>query len=196
MNPLNDFDQNVINKLKEYTKLQLITQEKIKLSLIALKSIKINFKNYEIYSQFYKSTENKTENKFEYNLVEHFVFSQNLWKIYYDKLCDNIYKTDNIIKTYNITMTQTINKMINNQQITYENSSIIILKNPSLQFISFTQSNDFLHNLVRNYFIPLNGYLLVYNTELIRKQINNYKLNDIIEIYSDKSHNEISIKIY
>ena len=125
--------------------------------------------------------------------VQKWMAPQNLWHIHYDKLIDDIYKTETLTNIYNHTITQNINKMITVQQINYDSSNIIISKNPSLQFIGFAQSNDFLHNKVRNYFVPTNGYLLVYNDDVVKKQINNYKLNDIMKIYSD-SQNKINVK--
>ena len=196
MDPQQDIKINVIEILKANTKSKLQAQENTKLCIIALSSIKVDFKNYKITSIFSPVTPTRITKSFIFSMfarVQKWINPQNLWQKYYDKLIDDIYTTKNIIEIYNHTIKQNINKMITEQQIDYPTSNIIISKNPSLQFISFAYAHCFFHNKVRNYFVPTNGYLLVYDDDVVKKQINNYKLNDIMKIYSD-SQNKIDVK--
>ena len=193
MDPQQDIKINVIEKLKANTKSELMAQENTKLSIIGLNSIKVDFTNYKITRRFSPITPTTPTRRIKFFMNSIFwLFPQNLWQKYYDKLNDDIYTTKNIIEIYNHTIKQNINKMIRGQQINYTTSNIIISKNPSLRFIIFTQSTDFLHNKVRNHFVPTNGYLLLYD-DIAEDQINNYKLYDIMKIYSD-SQNQIDIK--
>jgi hypothetical protein len=70
------------------------------------------------------------------------------------------------------------------KEISFNDSNDIIIANPTIDFIQFSNCENFLHNLVKDHFIPTKGYILLKNKKNLKLSIGSYTLNDIYDIYN------------
>jgi hypothetical protein len=178
-----NFTDNFILPFKQKFKDTLMNHDD-KLSIITISNIKIDLVNVDIITEFVNITQQTQKENTFWKVCKDMFFPQNTWKSCYDKLtADDFFQSKQILYEYNRKILRIIENDIQIKSISYHESVNIILANPTINFICFSESNVFLHNLVRNHFIPNDGYLLLKNNTS-NKMFGEYKLHDIFNMYT------------
>ena len=176
-----NFIINLVEPLKNHLKISLREAED-NLEIITLGELDIDFVNVHCKYELVNVTQNKNSGK--QNNITNMFFPQNAWSKYYDMLTIDFFTSSSqIMYSYKNKMSEYIKKDIEDNSLTYNQSIEIINANPEIEFICFVNSNVFLHNLVRNHFVPNDGHLLIQNNTSLNKTLGDYKLSDIMDIY-------------
>lgn len=149
-------DNILQNKLSEY--------EKNELSLDIMSELEIDFNTMYVGAKYSNIT-------------------FDIWKKYHEMLSVNLFLSYAITNAYINKISQTIKKQIETTKISQQMCVDIICANPDIKFIHFSKAADYLHNMVRNYFVPNDNYILMLDKDTHKRTICGYKITDISKIY-------------
>jgi hypothetical protein len=181
-----NFTVNLIEPFKIHLNDSLCETEH-NLEIVTLGTLDIDFVNVQCKHQFVNITQNKNRTKQNdmWIFMSNMFFPQNAWNKYYDMLTNEFFTSSSqIMNSYKNKMLGHIKEDIELKSLSYNQSVEIINANSEIEFICFVNSNVFLHNLIRNHFIPNNGHLLIQNNASLNKKLGDYKLSDIMDIYN------------
>jgi hypothetical protein len=119
----------------------------------------------------------------------------NLHQQYYDSIDFNkLFQKKNIVETYVRHIRDIVIDEIQTKPISYDKMEKIREVNGEIKFISFSNSSDYHHNLLRNYVVPNGGYILVADSKYVDDfkicdQIHNITMECILKFFGDTNGN-------
>jgi hypothetical protein len=190
------YDQNIIEPVKKIIldDLKQSDYENIALRVISNVDISLEFDRYNIstkiitpYSIEAKDTIKSVATRI-WNVVVavYDTIKFNIYSSYYDKInFEKLFHDNEVKSTYISKIKNNISKKILREQISYDLMLKIREANKELKinFISFSNSDQHIHNLLRKKIVPNNGYLLlkddIDNTILFDTDFKRIKIADI-----------------